>query len=107
MVSLDYKDALLLGSVRCEIARNKREKSNPSRAVLGDRIPLPSLPEQRRIVARIEKLAAKINEARGLRHRTLEELELVVKSKATKLFAVLMDGPRKAIQLLGEQGSNP
>ena len=29
------------------------------------KIPLPPLPEQRRIVARIEELAAKIDEARG------------------------------------------
>lgn len=35
--------------------------------VLGYRIPLPTLEEQRRIVARIEELAAKIEEARGLR----------------------------------------
>jgi type I restriction enzyme S subunit len=35
-------------------------------------IPLPPLTEQRRIVARIEELAAKIEEARGL-HRQIEE----------------------------------
>jgi type I restriction enzyme S subunit len=36
-------------------------------------IPLPSLPEQRRIVARIEELAAKIDEARGLRQNVAEK----------------------------------
>lgn len=36
-------------------------------------IPLPPLPEQRRIVARIEELAAKIEEAGGLRRQTVEE----------------------------------
>ncbi len=41
--------------------------------VLGYEIPLPSLSEQRRIVARIEELAAKINEAQGLRQRALNE----------------------------------
>ena len=35
--------------------------------VLGYAIPLPPLDEQRRIVARIEELAAKVEEARGLR----------------------------------------
>src|SRR5205807_8550817 len=39
------------------------------------KIPLPPLPEQRRIVARIEELAAKIEEARGLRTDVLEESE--------------------------------
>ena len=37
--------------------------------VLQYQIPLPPLPEQRRIVARIEALAAKINEAHTLRSR--------------------------------------
>lgn len=36
-------------------------------------IPLPPLPEQRRIVARIEELAAKINEARTLRQKAIAE----------------------------------
>lgn len=39
------------------------------RNLLAARIPLPPLDEQRRIVARIEALAAKIEEARQLRHR--------------------------------------
>jgi type I restriction enzyme S subunit len=43
--------------------------------VLGYKVPLPPLPEQRRIVARIEELAARINEARGLRERSGEEIE--------------------------------
>ena len=40
--------------------------------VFGYRVPLPSPPEQRRIVARIEELAVKINEARGLRQNITE-----------------------------------
>lgn len=46
-------------------------------------IPLPPLPEQRRIVARIEELAAKIEEARGLReiaNRETDALEVSVRS---------------------------
>jgi type I restriction enzyme S subunit len=38
-------------------------------------IPLPPVPEQRRIVARIEELAAKLNEARGLRQKSVNEAE--------------------------------
>lgn len=41
--------------------------------LLASEIPLPPLPEQRRIVARIEELAAKIEEARGLRKQAMEE----------------------------------
>src|ERR1017187_6107805 len=38
-------------------------------------IPLPPLVEQRRVVARIEELAAQIHEARTLRHQAVEEAE--------------------------------
>jgi type I restriction enzyme, S subunit len=37
-------------------------------------IPLPPLPEQRRIVARIEELAAKINEVRTVRRKQEQEI---------------------------------
>jgi type I restriction enzyme S subunit len=50
---------------------------------LATKIPLPSLEEQRRIVARIEELAAKIEEARGLRKEAVEE--------ATSLFSSAMN----------------
>ena len=43
-------------------------------------IPLPPLEEQRRIVARIEELAAKVEEARGLRKETVEELRRLTPS---------------------------
>ncbi|MGI8553563.1 MAG: restriction endonuclease subunit S [Dehalococcoidia bacterium] len=41
-------------------------------------IPLPPLPAQQRIVARIEELAAKIEEARGLRQEAMGEIEAVL-----------------------------
>jgi type I restriction enzyme S subunit len=41
--------------------------------VLGYTIPLPPLAEQRRIVAKIDRLAAKIDEARNLRTKSAEE----------------------------------
>jgi type I restriction enzyme S subunit len=49
-----------------------------SEHILDFEIPLPRLPEQRRIVARIEELAAKIEEARRLRARTLEQIDRLV-----------------------------
>ncbi len=45
--------------------------------LLAMRIPLPPLDEQRRIVARIEELAAKIAEAHGLRREALEEVRVL------------------------------
>ena len=54
--------------------------------VLAYEIPLPSLPEQRRIVARIEELAAKINEARGLRRKAAEEMRALSRSGVEQVF---------------------
>ncbi|MCL5108694.1 MAG: restriction endonuclease subunit S [Chloroflexi bacterium] len=42
--------------------------------VLGYRIPLPPLPEQRRLVARIEALAGKVDEAKRLRAEAAGQL---------------------------------
>ncbi len=54
--------------------------------VLGYQVPLPPLPEQRRIVARIEELAAKINEARGLSQQVIEESEALTSAYLHRLF---------------------
>jgi type I restriction enzyme S subunit len=54
--------------------------------VLGYRLPLPSLEEQRRIVARIEELAAKIEEARRLRKQTLEEAEKLIAAEENRVW---------------------
>jgi type I restriction enzyme S subunit len=53
--------------------------------VLGYMISLPPLDEQRRIVARIEELAARIEEARELRRRAVEEMD-ALKSSAESVF---------------------
>jgi type I restriction enzyme S subunit len=56
--------------------------------VLSYKIPLPPLAEQRRIVARIEELAAKIEEARGLRKKAGEEVEALLFTKLNEFFSI-------------------
>jgi len=53
--------------------------------VLGYQMPLPPLNEQRRIVARIEELAAKIEEARGLRRQATDETSRLIASLVSNL----------------------
>jgi type I restriction enzyme S subunit len=56
-------------------------------------MPLPPLAEQRRIVARIEELVAKITEARALRQQAVAEAEALFKSLASAaLSALVTDG---------------
>jgi type I restriction enzyme S subunit len=54
--------------------------------VLDYQIPLPPLEEQRRVVARIEELAAKIEEARGLRQQTVKESEALFSAALIEAF---------------------
>ena len=53
---------------------------------LAREIPLPPLADQRRVVARIEELAAQIHEARTLRHQAAEEAEAVGPNQIKALF---------------------
>jgi type I restriction enzyme S subunit len=55
--------------------------------VLGYEIPLPPLAEQRRVVARIEELAAQIHEARTLRHQAAEEAEALPLAELSTVFS--------------------
>jgi type I restriction enzyme S subunit len=55
--------------------------------LLSARIPLPSLEEQRRIVARVQELAAKIDEARGVRRQVVEETDALIQVTVRKLLA--------------------
>jgi len=54
--------------------------------VLEYKIPLPPLSEQQRIVAKIEELAAKIEEAREQRRQTIEEAESLFSSASKAAF---------------------
>ncbi len=56
---------------------------------LASQIPLPPLGEQRRIVAHIDALAARIAEARGLRLGAVEEAEAILGSQLEKLCSRL------------------
>jgi type I restriction enzyme, S subunit len=53
---------------------------------LGQEMSLPPLDEQRRLVARIEALAAKIEEARGLRRLAVEEAKALTDSIAKEML---------------------
>lgn len=57
-----------------------RRDSVSAQTFLSMLLPLPPLEEQRRIVARIEELTAKIEEARGLRRQTANEVEALLSS---------------------------
>jgi type I restriction enzyme S subunit len=85
----------LLNYFRTEVGRDQLVKISPGSAgrnrVLSLKrlpeilTPLPPLDEQRRIVARIEELAALIEEARELRHHAVEEVASFVSSLHLKL----------------------
>lgn len=53
----------------------------------GIHVPLPPLDEQRRIVVRIEELAAKVEEARGFRRNVLDEMDAIRASAANDMFS--------------------
>jgi len=74
--------ALGLSSGSTPISRNRLKEDK----FLSMTIPLPSLPEQRRIVAKIEELTAKIEEAKGLRRETIEETEAIIDSALSRIF---------------------
>ena len=63
---------------------NRRYLQEPK--FLAQKILLPPLDEQRRIVARLEELTARIEEARGLRGEAREETEALVLVSLSKIF---------------------
>jgi type I restriction enzyme S subunit len=64
---------------------DRRRTLNPE-ALLSMTISLPLIPEQRRIVARIEELSVKIEEARTLRQHAAEQAQAFVAAEMHRLF---------------------
>jgi type I restriction enzyme, S subunit len=78
--------------------------------IAGVEIPLPPLPEQRRVVARIEELAARIHEARTLRRQAAEETAVLLPSGMAEIFRRLGEKhPSKKLQTLCDvvRGGSP
>lgn len=71
-----WEEALGLSSGGTPTSRNRLKEDK----LLAIEIPLPPLAEQWRIVARIEALAGKINEARGLRQLTVDQVEALCRA---------------------------
>jgi type I restriction enzyme S subunit len=65
--------------------------------LLAAQIPLPSLDEQRRIVARIEQLAAKIEEARGLRTQVEEDAHGLLLTEYHRIITGAQEFPMSCI----------
>lgn len=66
----------------------RRDSVSPKQ-FLSLEIPLPPIEEQRSLVARIEELAAKIAEARGLRSKALEETKALLPSIVEQVLKTL------------------
>jgi len=103
---LDYyiRTPSFLGQVRAQGTTNYAAiRPND---VLNYKIPLPPLDEQRRIVARIEELAAKIEEARGLRRKAEEEAAIFFENSIEVVFQKLESAKaRRLAQLVSKIGS--
>jgi len=61
-------------------------------------IPLPPLAEQRRLVARIEEVATRIQETRILREQTVQEAEALIRAKAAATFRSALKKGSKLLQ---------
>jgi len=74
----------------------RRDSVSPTQ-FLALEIPLPPLDEQRRIVARIEELAAKIAEARGLRREAIDGANALFDSAVSNVWAESSEWQSKLI----------
>ncbi|MBZ0300988.1 MAG: restriction endonuclease subunit S [Anaerolineae bacterium] len=65
-------------------------------------IPLPPLDEQRRIVAQIEALAARIVEARGLRQQAMEEAKALIITERARIFERALEGRTQKLSAVAD-----
>jgi type I restriction enzyme, S subunit len=77
-----WDEALGLSTGGTPTSRNRLKEEK----FLAMEIPLPPLPEQRRVVARIEELAAKINEAHNLRQNAADETTALLNATRRVFF---------------------
>jgi type I restriction enzyme S subunit len=101
-----WEEAFGLSTGGTPTSRNRLKEEK----FLAMQISLPPLSEQRRIVARIEELAAKIGEARGLRMKAGEEIEALFESAVGTIFNQLNLVERKKLSTLTSKigsGSTP
>lgn len=81
-----WNEALGLSTGGTPTSRNRLKEEQ----LLAMQMPLPSLDEQHRIVARIEELSAKIEEACALRHQAVKEGETLLLNYVGRVFAPLV-----------------
>lgn len=77
-----WEDALGLSTGGTPTSRNRLKEEK----LLAMAIPLPPLSEQRRIVARIESLSAKIEEGRGARQQSVAEADALFEQGRARVF---------------------
>lgn len=92
VLDLDYLGKLLMtewfvSQVRLDVtgATGSRQRLKPG-VILNALVPLPPLPEQRRIVARIEELMSRMREAKRLRQQAEEDAERLWQSVLAETF---------------------
>lgn len=88
------------GITTASLGTTNRQYLKPQEFLDRVRLRLPPLREQRQIVTRIEELAAKINEARGLQRVNREEVEALSRAFLEEAFRELSD--RFPVKLLGD-----
>jgi type I restriction enzyme S subunit len=93
-----WEKALGLSTGSTSTSRNRLKE----KMLLAMKIPLPSLDEQRRIVARIEALAAKVEQAQSLRQKSAAEVDSFVTSLHLNLSETSVP-PLGEILVLDEQ----
>jgi type I restriction enzyme S subunit len=101
-----WNEALGLSSGGTPTSRNRLKEEK----LLEMEIPLSSLEEQHRLVARIEELAAKIEEARGLRREAVEEAEALFEGAVGSTFEQLNTFEHRPLRNLASKigsGSTP